>query len=334
MFFLDEKLMNAVPPSISLWRNGKILSDNEVVFFETDKKKFVVKSKGKVNQYAQKEIDRWKKYFSAADEEMPEGFIISPLPFSLETGFKSIEGISNQFSRIKNTNQLIEFAFTYGNLGLAVEQKENDLLELYNQIDPSFSITSKDAFEIVKPGFSCFEPLELWWYHIGKVRKIFKLHRALSRLNRGLNTEIEDNILRIGEEENNDGQISYKIEWYDCTPTLVNITEGESFDFVKIGRSVLRSSIELYASTGIVTTAGEIIETEKNDLGFYVLEKKTTEYLITAIYYDLWQLLNANMVVEICQNPKCRLPFMKRKRQQYCDDACKQEAYRIRRDDS
>ncbi|PAE31668.1 hypothetical protein [Bacillus sp. 7884-1] len=334
MFFLNEKLMNAVPPSISLWRNGKILSDNEVVFFETDKKKVVVKSKGIVNEYVQKEIDRWKKYFSAADEEMTNGFIISPLHFSLVTGFKSIEGISNLFSRIKSTNQLIEFAFTYGNLGLAMEQKENDLLELYNQIDRSFSLTSKYAFEIVKPGYSYFEPLELWWYHIGKVRKILKLHRALSRLARGINTEIEVNILRLGEEENNDGQISYKIEWYDGTPTLVNITEEESFDFVKIGRSVIRSSIELYASKGIVTNAGEIIETEKNNLGFYVLEKKTTEYLITAIYYELWQLINANMVVEICQNPKCRLPFMKRKRQQYCDDACKQEAYRIRRDDS
>ncbi|MCK2020686.1 hypothetical protein [Peribacillus frigoritolerans] len=326
MFFLDEKLMDAIP-SITLWSNG-----NKLQISENAKKK--VKNnvlEQPTSKYFQSEIDRWQKYFSAANEEMTGGILRSYIFIKLETGNKSIEGISNEFSKLKNTNQIIEFAFTYGNLGLALEQKERDMFEQLSQLDSSYVLTSWNAFENVKPGFTYFEPFELWWYHIDKVRKILKLYRALSRLNRGLSAEIEDSILRIGEPTYYRRQKAFTIEWFDGTPTLVNVKEEEASDFLNIGRLVLRKSIERYASNGIVIKASEIIETEKNALGFYVLEKKTTEYLITAIYYDLWQLINANMVVDICQNPKCQLPFMKIKRQQYCSDACKQEAYRERK---
>ncbi|WHZ03390.1 hypothetical protein QNH48_01445 [Neobacillus sp. YX16] len=331
MFFLDEKIMSAIP-SISLCRSdGYIVGDNEEVL---NIKKDTDDEKRKVQGPLQKEFNRWQRYFSAADEEMVGGFTRTYIYIKLEEN-RSLEGIANKFSKIKNIDQLIDFAFTYGNLGLTLEQKNIDIFEgLKKHLGTDYSVTYWDAFANVTPGFTYFEPIELWWYQIEKVRKVLKLYRALSRLNRGLSAEIEDTILRIREQAYNNRQNGYHIDWYDGTPTHVYVTDEESSDFIKIGRQVLRDSIQRYASKGLVIKASEIIETEKSALGFYVLEKKTTEYLITAIYYDLWKLINANMVVEICQNPKCQLPFIKVKRRKHCSDACKQEAYRIRKDDS
>lgn len=313
MFFLDEKIMQGIT-SVAIWWNG-----NE---FNFDEK-------------AKQEMNLWKEQFDAEGEILKGGVLrenyLSVFTKKIATN-QSIDGISTEFSRIKNSNQLIEFASNYGNLGLTIPQTYIDLLKEFKNLDPSYSV-KPSLYENAVPGLTYFEPFELWFYQVNKVRKILKLYRALCRHKKGEHAEIEENILRIGEETKYKKESAYKIEWYDGSPTLVTITESEleNTNFYKIGQLVLRKSIERYVSKGIEIKASEIIETEKNNLGFYVLEKKTTQYLITAIYYDLWQLINTNLVVETCENPKCKLPFVKIKRGKYCSDACKQEAYRIRR---
>jgi hypothetical protein len=343
MFFLNEKLMTTVP-LISTWNNHrqKLTKLNRAF---TDMDNGVILPNGEFASYngAEKEIKDWEERFTEHGSIMQGGIIRDTrLSFALqkETN-KNIDGISSEFAKIKNNEQLIDFATTYGNLGLYLPQDIIYKMEQIKKFDPSVSYTIKDIFDNVQPGPSYFEPFELWWHQIDKVRKILKLHRTLSRINRGFDTEIEDRILIIGKEVKEKisaiGEKTYSkktgkyyVNWYDGTFTDVIVLESDLMDFKKIGYQVLSNSIKQF-SRGIQIEPSDVVETPKKEARFYFLEKKTTEYLITAIYYDLWDLINHNLVVEICQNPECKLPFMKVKRQQYCDDACKQEAYRIRK---
>ncbi|MDM5450876.1 hypothetical protein [Peribacillus simplex] len=64
--------------------------------------------------------------------------------------------------------------------------------------------------------------------------------------------------------------------------------------------------------------------------GFKITEERYSNYLLAAIYYDLWQTINDSKNVYLCENKNCQLPFVKSGRKKYCNEACKQEAYRIR----
>lgn len=325
MFLLDEKIMTTAP-FISVWNNGEQLK-TRYRSLDID----ISEDKEQHEDVVEREIKKWEQYFAHDNERMTGGFVrYSPISLIKEPAI-SIDGISSTFSKIKTQEQLLDFATNYGNLCLHLPQKNIDLFEKLSMFDPNIVLNSINAFENVQPGFSYFEPFELWWHHIDKVKKILRLYRALSREYRGLEADIEDSILIIGEETYSQKQPAFEVDWWDGSSTHVKVLEKDIMDFTKIGRLVLRKSIERYASKGIELKASEIVETSKNEIGFYVLEKKTTDYLITAIYYDLWKLINKNLVVEICQNPNCRDPFVKIKRQQYCSDACKQEAYRIRK---
>jgi hypothetical protein len=271
----------------------------------------------------------WKEFFSRENKKISGAFIRRNVYQYKITG-QSIEGLASKFSKIKTEKELISFATTYGMLGLSISPDYKKLLEPF--------IPKFNGIEVAKAltdiGDSHYEPFELWWHHIAVVRKIMKLYRALVRTNKNNSVEIEENILRTGKpRKNKKGMKMYTVLWYDNTSTHVSLNEREleEMSFAQIGRKVLIKSIGRYTRcVNIVPT--EIIETEKSDLGFYVLEKKATPYLITAIYYDLWKLINANVIIEICANERCKLPYVKTKRQKYCSNACKQEAYRIRKE--
>jgi hypothetical protein len=330
-FLLEEQLQTAVP-SIRIWNNAEKLQINERIL-NTEEYSLItnVEYISSQSRFVKEAIEQWEEIFYTSGEVMTGGILRPSYIFIKHPEPKSINGISSEFSKIKNINELIEFAFTYGNLGLSLQQRERDIFQQLSAYSTEYKLTCWNAFENVVPGFNYFEPFELWWYHIDKVRKILKLYRALSRQNRGVDTEIEDNVLRIGEQVSHKKCPTHNINWFDGTPTSIEVPEDNLDDFVQIGRLVLKKTIEKYAFKGIELRESQIVETKKNDLGFYVLGKRTTQYLITAIYYELWQLISTNLVVEICQNPKCKLPYIKSKRQQYCSDACKQEAYRIRK---
>jgi hypothetical protein len=311
LFDLENKMMNTTP-KITYWKKGDEIKSEEI----------------------QQEFKKWDDCYRSDKKSLNEG-VARPFQFIQVAGKKDIDGLASEFSKIKNHEQLINFASKYGNLGLPFPSHAWKLLKEVKVWDSEVSMSPLAAFSNVQPGDSYFEPIELWWHHIKTVRKILKLYRALIRAKKYGETEIEENVLRIEllprhPKSNYD---AYHINWYDDSWTTVRLTEKQvlNMDFIKIGRLVLQKLIQRFASNGIRITASEIVESPKNDLGFYVLEKKTTPYLITAIYYELWQLINADMVVEICKNPNCKEPFLKNKRSEYCSNACKQEAYRIRK---
>lgn len=141
------------------------------------------------------------------------------------------------------------------------------------------------------------------------------------------------NMLRQIKQFREERNYTYIIEWSDGSPTgcLIHSEPVEKGDFLGIARTVLIRNVNEQTHRSINNIATDIIETNKPPLGFIVQESKTTNYLINAIYYDLWDLISKNEPVYICANPNCKLPFKKVKRQKYCSNACKQEAYRIRK---
>ena len=183
-----------------------------------------------------------------------------------------------------------------------------------------------------------FLPRFAWWPRRGSRTKVRNPRRGSFRnvthkyfTHTGF--RIECKVLNIGEKvDDNEGSF-YIIEWSDGSPTgcLIHSKPVEKGDFLGIARTVLIRNVNEQTHRSINNIATDIIETNKPPLGFIVQESKTTNYLINAIYYDLWDLISKNEPVYICANPNCKLPFKKVKRQKYCSNACKQEAYRIRK---
>ncbi|MCG3795992.1 hypothetical protein CON78_26100 [Bacillus toyonensis] len=222
----------------------------------------------------------------------------------------SIENISYEFSSLKSNDDIVHFSKKYGMLGLL----------------PDFHLGTHTLHR------THFEPFDIWHSEIKEFSKIMKLYRALSTNNDRTEDSIEGNVIKISD--NLDFRGLFEIRWYDNTPTRKSFPEQvlQSMSMVDIGRIILSEKLEEYTK-GIDLKINKIVKSEKNKIGFYITEKRETPYLITAIYYDLWDKINSNLQVSICANPKCKLPFMKIKRQKYCSNACKQESYRLRKEE-
>ncbi|MDR4914109.1 hypothetical protein RGU76_03040 [Bacillus pseudomycoides] len=220
----------------------------------------------------------------------------------------NMDNISYEFISLKTDEDILQFAKKYGMLGLL----------------PDFHLGELTLQR------THFEPFELWRSEIKKFTKILKLYRALSTNNEKTENIIEDNIIKVSTDTNFAGW--YEIYWYDNTPVRKSFPEQtlHQMSMIDIGRIILSEKLQEYTN-GIDLKIDKIIKSEKNKMGFYITEKRETRYLITAIYYDLWDKINSNVPVNICVNPKCQLPFMKIKRQKYCSNACKQETYRLRK---
>lgn len=142
-------------------------------------------------------------------------------------------------------------------------------------------------------------------------------------------SELEENLLIVKDPVGGSCQIS----WGDGSWTGVTVAVEErekDASFLKLARDVLTHNINLVGNQNINSFV-HTLETEKSPLGFTTRKTKYTKHLINAIYYDFWQLVSRNEPVHVCENPSCKLPFKKVKRQRYCSNACKQEAYRVRK---
>jgi len=176
------------------------------------------------------------------------------------------------------------------------------------------------------------------------------LYRALSRWKRGFDVEIEERLLRMESVE------PFKInnlQWYDGKITGIQFREdnaglvnaylpaifGTTFvDTVTLERpdeyslAVLVLAVHLRQNLqgGINLDFSKIIPARDAAIGFRIGETRSTPYLLAAIYYDLWELITDNRPVIRCGF--CGLPLEKTGRREYCNDACKQTAYRKRQE--
>jgi hypothetical protein len=239
----------------------------------------------------------------------------------------NLEGLAWEFSKLKNEKEINEFANKYGLLGISKPGKEE-----INKIKFMRDLYPDSSYFIDLPiGQSDCEPIELWFFHIKQMQKLLKLYKALVEIQKGemQESEIEENLLIVKAPLGGSCQILWGDgSWTGATVAAEEIENEDSF--LNLARGVLAQRVNLVGNQDIKMFP-ETIVTGKPPLGFTIEERKYTPHLIRAIYRDLWHLVSKNEPVHTCKNPNCKLPFKKVKRQQYCTNACKQEAYRIRK---
>jgi hypothetical protein len=232
--------------------------------------------------------------------------------------------LSLKFAKLKTDKDIEKFAQSYGLLGISPPNKR--VVFKNNEVQDFSSVVQSLNF-----GSSYFEPLLIWKWHIQNVQRLLKLYKALLRDKNGKEANIEGDLLWIKEITLPATAEKYRVFWSDGEYTNVDINHPEKLTFVEIGRLVLVKSITNQLDGAVNIEPREIIDNDKNKIGFHIPETRATKYLKAAIYYDLWQRVNENTQITFCENPECRLPIKKSGRTRHCNDACKQAAYRARK---
>ena len=276
-------------------------------------------------QFSKKE----RVYFDIDSIRQHELVVLADIP-SRRIEPPEVKGLATRFANLKNLEDVNRFAGECGLLGLSVVPES-----LYDP--PAY-------------GEAWFEPLSAWQQHIENVRRLMLLYRALSRWKKGYDVEIEERLLRA---ESIAPLGVNALQWYDGKFTGIQFGEvnagfanaylpaifGTAFvDTVTLERpdeyslAVLVLAVHLRQNLqgGINLDFSKIIPARDTAIGFRIGETRSTPYLLAAIYYDLWELITDNRPVIRCGF--CGLPLEKTGRREYCNDACKQTAYRKRQE--
>lgn len=234
-----------------------------------------------------------------------------------------------KFSELKTLEDIVTFSKKYGLLGVSAPSKEQ-----LESVDWAVLQTKHPIYVYNSYGFSVFEPLDIWWWHITQVRSILKLYRAIKSY------DSEESVINIIEIKMRKGRFSpieedqtiserYFVNWINGDEIFIlpEIIEGSSI--TDIGKYTLTNLLAFHISGGVNIGIDEIVyDSPKAELIF--TEQRYTSFLLAAIYYDLWQTLKDEKEVSICAYEECKIPFVKYGKQIYCSSACRQGAYRIR----
>ncbi|PFO04669.1 hypothetical protein COJ85_11600 [Bacillus sp. AFS076308] len=239
------------------------------------------------------------------------------------------DGLMSKFASLKTTKDIEEFSKKYGLLGI-----RNPDSEQVNSQSPLARATLHPSWLFNNYGFSVFEPIELWKWHINEIRKILRLYHAVKKAN---SDEQLYEIVEIKMDSGMFGSLAedrtittrYFVYWTDGEKILLLPEEFEERSILQIAQYTLAKVLESHITEGINLGVGHLI-TKPSTKGFMITEERYSKYLLAAIYYDLWQTINNSKNVYICENKNCRLPFVRSGRRKHCNDSCKQEAYRIR----
>lgn len=234
-----------------------------------------------------------RRYKAVIVADLSRGYIKTP----------EVKGLATRFARLRTAEDVDRFAMEYGLLGIA---------EVPDSI-----------YDTPVYGKAWFEPLSIWQHHIENVRRLLLLYRALSRQKKGYDVEL-DELLRLRSLASAPG--TYVIQWYDGKDTGIEIERGEEANLAAV---VLTVQLKQNLQGGINLSFSKIIPSKDAAVGFRIGEIRTTPFLLAAIYYDLWELITDSRPIITCGN--CGLPIEKSGRRDYCNDACKQAAYRKRR---
>lgn len=222
-----------------------------------------------------------------------------------------IDGLAIRFSKLKTIDDINKFAGKYGLLGISISEK--------NTYDPPIY------------GPSWFEPIKAWYCHIEYIRRLLLLYRTLSKIKKGHDVEIEGKLLKTREScliiRN---QKLVEITWWDGVSTNHSAVFGiQDIDFKQFAENILIFTIRDNLAGGIKIDFSRKIPANNAAIGFRITPQHSTPYLLAAIYYDLWNLINDNRIINVCDY--CGLPLDKKGRGKYCNNACKQADYRKRK---
>lgn len=298
-----------------------------VEFVETDRLILEEQKLGPAaKEILENSIDNWKK---ALGGKISSALKLAGLEENSHQIIFNNDGLMSQFASLKTLEDIEVFSKKYGLLGI---QHPNSTQ--VNSKSPAIEATVQPSFIFTNYGFSVFEPIVLWQWHISEVQKILRLYHAVRKAS---SNELIYEIIEIKMKRGMFGSLAedreiterYFVHWTDWISILMLPTEFEEKSILEIAQYTLAHVIELRISGGINLATGDIIFNPSTK-GFMITEQRYTRYLLAAIYYDLWQTINNSKNIYLCENKNCRLPFVKSGRKKYCSDACKQEAYRIR----
>ncbi|MGC9935235.1 hypothetical protein [Priestia aryabhattai] len=239
------------------------------------------------------------------------------------------DGLMGKFASLKTIEDIELFSKKYGLLGIQSPESAQ-----VNSQSPAIRATLQPAYIFNNYGFSLLEPIELWMWHIAEVRKILRLYDVVKKNSSDdqINEIIEVKLHRgkFGSlDEDREITDRYFIHWAIGEPILLLPEFFEEKTMLEIARYTLAKILESHLSGGINIGIGELISDPSTKV-FKITEQRYSKYLVAAVYYDLWQKINDSRNIQLCDNERCRLPLLKSGRKKYCNDACKQEAYRIR----
>ncbi|QIZ07626.1 hypothetical protein HFZ78_13515 [Priestia megaterium] len=231
--------------------------------------------------------------------------------FPIESTSTLIEtkGIATEFASLKSDKEILEFGNRYGLLGVVMPSSE-----------------STDY------GQTVFEPLYFWKFYIDQIKKLLKLYKMLKKKHKNQNVDIIGELINYKEsngkvsfEWNEGGQIpfDFKEEADEIDYEQIDVTAGAHI-FTTLVRNGLKGAVNVDFSN--------VVRSEKSEIGFRIKEVYSTNFLLGAIYYDLWELISSNAEVVDCQYKPCGIPFKKFGRKKYCSDSCKTLAYLARKE--
>lgn len=226
----------------------------------------------------------------------------SPLPVK-----KDVKGVAVKFASLETNKDIIEFAKEYGLLGVL-----------------NFSYRNVDY------GLTVFEPLYWWRLYINHVKRLLKLYEILKKKHKNQSIDIIGELVNYKEEN---GMITF--EWIEggnfsfyFNEEKINDDELENIDAIA-GAYILTTSVKDVLRSAINVDFSDIIRSKDSEIGFRIKEVYSTDYLIGAIYYDLWNLISNDVEIVFCQH--CGRTFTKSGRKKYCNDSCKTMAYKERK---
>lgn len=289
-----------------------------------------------------------------------------PLEGLFETKPFDIADISVKFANLKTNDDILDFAKTYGLLGVKFTHPEVLKYDWYYLGQFEFDRTP------------IMESLAIWRWHVGHVKKLIKLYKALKD-NRDLNEliyvdeEKEEDLLpqpalrefltsqkppetiqaeRIAAVEalrsahtkqtpsvqNKTVGPKYRYYWSDGKPTLLPYVEPKDdesdHDDLKVPATIiLRRHLLRFLEEGIFIDFSATREDNEAPLGFSFEDRKATNYLLAAIYFDLFRMVNNIGPVAICD--QCNDPFIpRRKDAKFCGKTCQKRSERAEKQKS
>jgi hypothetical protein len=227
------------------------------------------------------------------------------------------KNIATKFASLITEKEIERFAKEYGLLG----------------------VLSSHHYGNVNYGPTVFEPIKIWKTHIQQIKRLLRLYEALKSKRSGKNRDIIGEIVSCDEHVYLDRYV-VPFNWIDNSLrttaeklayliTDKPINDELITDDAFIGMNILTFSIKNGLKNAIDIEASNIVPSESSMIGFRIRETYSTTYLLAAIYYDLWRLVNEDEDIHFCGN--CGRPFQKIGRKKYCNDSCKSMAYQNRK---
>lgn len=237
-------------------------------------------------------------------------------------------GLIKKFVDLQSPLDITIFAQTYGMLGLSLIPHRIEYAPHHN-IEKLFNEKGMTVFTTTQILYH--EPLNLWYFFIDHAKKVFRLYQELVKANTDEDYiitsvfPVRTDTFELSEFEFrwHDGKRTNYYTWFD-EPKLDN-------ELIRMAaREILMQQILLVIEhDDIVPTT--ILDNKNSPIGFSIMAIEGRSSVLRHMYYELWELLTSDGEIKVCENPNCLLPN-KNKRKRYCDDACKQEAYRLRKE--